>query len=98
MHTIQSRAIGNFRAEPRFKKYRKLTEKLTKTRWKTTPKNEKWIWKKNNEEFLNFIIFSIEKRIYHKNAISKILCVFQDIDKNMMRKLLFFKGFSKWIF
>ena len=37
---------------------------------------------KKNEEFFYSILFSIKKRTYRKNAISKILRMFRDISKN----------------
>ena len=37
---------GNFSAEPRFKKYWKLTKKSTKNRWKIKPTQINLIWKK----------------------------------------------------
>ena len=46
-----------------------------------TQKKKSEVEKKINEDIFYFILFSIKKRIYRKNAISKILSKFRDIDK-----------------
>ena len=81
MRTYSVAANANFKAETCFKKYWKLTEKSTKKRWKiTTKKKIEFEKKKLRRNFLNWI-FSIRKRTYCKNAISKILYIFRDLDK-----------------
>ena len=55
--------------------------------------------KKNcNEEFLNLIPFSINKQTYRKNAISKILMMFRDIDKKHNEEILVFQGVLRQFF
>ena len=44
-----------------------------------------------------YMIFSIKIRTYLKKAFSKISYMFRDIEKNIMCKFLFFKGFCQFL-
>ena len=70
--------IGNSR-----RNRRKTVEK-----WR---KKYKWIWNNYFKSlFLAELLFSIKMPTFHKDSFLKILYIFWDIDKNIMRKLKFF--------
>ena len=75
------RNIGNSQ-----KNWQKTVEKLRQ--------KEKWFENKFTWNILNLFLFSIKTPTYRKNAISNILSIFQGIDKNILRKFLFFVNFS----
>ena len=54
-------------------------------------------YEKKNMECFNLILFLVKKRTYRKYTISIIFSLFRDIDKNIMRKFLFSRGFRQFL-